>query len=207
LHVGCSDQLVRRVLELIREGHNAIVLINDDVVVPALVKRGKTVEDARTYLPIGCYEPAVDGKEAACTTNLVINLAKPVELVLHDGLDPLRGRQIGPHTGDPQSLADFDAFWEAYKVQLDHLIERSAAAVAEHERHWTRINPSALIASTIEDCLANGRDIGAGGAHYNAVGCVGTGLANAADSLLAIKMAVYDEHRCTMGELVEALDE
>ena len=41
--------------------------MNDVPSVEALVKRGKTLEGARTYLPIGCYEPAVDGKEAGCT--------------------------------------------------------------------------------------------------------------------------------------------
>ena len=53
--------------------------------------------------------------------------------------------------------------------------------------------------------LVRGKDIGQGGAHYNSVGCVGLGLANAADSLLAIKQAVYEEKRLTMTQLLEAL--
>ncbi|MBN1401047.1 MAG: hypothetical protein JXA74_09425 [Anaerolineae bacterium] len=205
LHAGSPPWLARRVLEMIRAGHNAVVLMNDEAAVPALVKRGKRVEDARTYLPIGCYEPAVDGLEAACTTNLVINLVKPVELALNDGVDPLSGRRVGPPTGAPEMFKTFDGLLEAYLIQLDHLLARSREAVAGHERHWTQLNPSPLIAATIDDCLARGLDIGEGGARYNAVGCVGAGLANAADSLLALKHAVYDEGRCTLAELIAAL--
>ena len=202
---GTETACYRRVLDLIRRGHNAIVLMNDDIVVPALQKRGKALEDARCYIAIGCYEPAVDGKEAACTTNLQVNLAKAMELALHDGVDPLSGTRLGPRTGDPRGLLGFDAFLAAYLAQLDHLFERSAAAIAGHERLWSQINPSPLVACTIDDCLARGRDVGEGGCHYNSVGCIGVGLANAVDSLLAIKRAVYQAERYTMDEIIAAL--
>jgi formate C-acetyltransferase len=102
-------------------------------------------------------------------------------------------------------MQSFDAFLQAYLAQLDHVIERSAAAIAAHERAWTAINPSPLIASTIDGCLARGRDVGEGGCTYNAVGCVGAGLANAADSLLAVQQAVFAEARYSMDELLVAL--
>jgi formate C-acetyltransferase len=200
------DRLYRRIADLIRGGHNSFVLMNDEPSVEALVRRGKTVEDARTYLPIGCYEPAVDGKEAGCTMNLVVNLAKGVELALHDGRDALSGEQIGPHTGDPRRFASFEELYVAYRAQMDHILTRTTMYMRDHETTWPRVNPSPLIAGTIDDCLARGKDIGQGGAHYNSAGCVGVGLANAADSLLAIKQTVFDEGRFSMGELVEALD-
>ncbi|HJN16180.1 MAG TPA: pyruvate formate lyase family protein [Armatimonadota bacterium] len=199
------DALYARVADLIRGGTNSCVLMNDEAAVAALVERGKTLKDARSYLPIGCYEPAVDGKEAACTMNLVVNLAKPIELALNSGTDPLSGETVGPRTGDAESIADFEAFFEAYGAQLDHLITISAEAVNAHEREWPRINPSPLIAATIDDCLSVGRDIGEGGARYNAVGCVGTGLANACDALLAIKQIVFDEERLTLAQLRDVL--
>ncbi len=71
-----EDRLYRRVADLIRKGHNSFVLMNDVPAVEAQVQLGIPLEDARLYLPIGCYEPAVDGKETGCTMNIVINLAK-----------------------------------------------------------------------------------------------------------------------------------
>ncbi|MCJ7737009.1 MAG: pyruvate formate lyase family protein, partial [Anaerolineae bacterium] len=200
------DKLIRRVADLIRSGHNAFVLLNDTVAVDALVKRGKTLEDARTYLPIGCYEPAVEGKEVGCTMNLVVNLAKGVELALHDGKDPLSSEQVGPHTGDPRDFAGFDEFFDAYTLQMDTILTRTTDDMAKHEQSWPEVSPSPLIAATIDDCLARGKDIGQGGAHYNSVGCTGVGLANTADSLLAIKRTVFEEGRLTMDALIEALD-
>ena len=204
---GTPDKLYRRVADLIRHGHNSFVLMNDVLSVEALVKRGKTLEDARTYLPIGCYEPAVDGKEAGCTMNLVVNLAKGLELALHNGIDPLSGEQFGPKTGDSRHFSDFERLFEAYTRQMDFLFTRSVEYVRAHELQWPRINPSPLIAATIDDCLARGKDIGQGGARYNSVGCVGVALANACDSLLALKHTVFDDKRYTMDEILDALQD
>lgn len=200
------DKLYRTVADLIRQGHNSFVLMNDVPAVEGLLKRGKTLEDARTYLPIGCYEPAVDGKEAACTMNLTINLAKAVECALYDGVDPLSGVQLGTHSGDPRQFTTFEEMYQAWVTQMDFLLKRSVEYIGAHEREWPRIHPSPFLAGTIDDCLARGKDIGQGGPHYNSVGCVGMGLANTCDALLALKRVVYDERRYTMSEIITALD-
>ncbi|MBT3270030.1 hypothetical protein HN371_22980 [Candidatus Poribacteria bacterium] len=199
------DRVYRRVADLIRRGHNSFVLMNDAPVIEGLVKRGKTLEDARSYLPIGCYEPAVDGKEVGCTMNIVVNLAKAFELALHDGVDPLSGERVGPRTGDPEAFTEFEQLQRAYERQLEFVVTRAVEYVAAHERAWPVINPSPLIAGTIDDCIAEGKDIGEGGARYNSVGCVGVALANTCDALLGVKHAVFDERRFTMRELLDAV--
>ena len=78
--------------------------------------------------------------------------------------------------------------------------------IAAHERQWPSINPSPVLGATIDACLARGRDVGQAGPIYNSVGCVGAELANAADSLLALKRAVYDEGRYTMSEVLGAIE-
>jgi len=196
----------RRVAELIRKGHNSFVLMNDVPAVEAMVRRGKTVEEARCNLPIGCYEPVVDGKEVGCTMNLTLNLAKGVEYALRGGLDVLSGRQVGAATDDPRGFATFDALLDAYETQIAYLLDRYITTIAAYERRWMRINPSPLLAGTLADCLPRGRDVGEAGPVYNSVGCVGAELANACDSLLAIKRVVFDEGRLTMEELLAALD-
>ena len=202
---GSPDRYYRQIAKLIRDGCNAFVLMNDVPAVEALVQRGKTIEDARSYLSIGCYEPAIDGKEAACTMNMPINMAKMLELALHDGMDPLSGEQIGPHTGDPRQFADFQQMFDAFTTQLDSIIARSVDSIGAHERQWPQINPSPLIAGTIDDCLARGKDVGQGGPRYNSVGSIGVALGNTCDSLLAIERTVFDERRFTMAEILEAI--
>jgi formate C-acetyltransferase len=199
------ERLYRLVAELIRTGQHSFVLLNDPVAVEALVKRGKSLEDARVYLPIGCYEPAVEGKEAGCTMNITVNLAKGVELALNDGQDPLSGEQIGPHTGDPRAFDSFDQMWDAYVAQMDYFLEHALAGIQAAERAWPQINPSPMVAGTFEHCIARGKDIGQGGPLYNGVGFVGAALANTCDSLLALRKAVYEEKRFTAQEVLEAL--
>jgi len=200
-----SNKLYRRIAELIQRGYNSIVLMNDVPAVEALVKRGKTREDARFYVPIGCYEPAVEGKEIACTMNITINLAKGVELALHNGRDPLTGEQFGPRTGDARSFVNFEQLWDAYTQQMDYFLESALECIQAAEGQWPQINPSPLLAGTIDDCIDQGKDIGQGGAHYNSVGFVGAALANVCDALLALKQAVYEDKRFTMSEVLDAI--
>jgi pyruvate-formate lyase len=200
-----EERLYRRVADLIRRGHNSFVLINDVPAVDAQVCLGVPLEDARVYLPIGCYEPAVDGKEAGCTMNIVISLAKGVELALNNGEDPLSGALVGVRTGDPRAFTDFELLFAAFTAQMDFLLTRFVEYNCAHERQWSQVHPSPLIAGTISGCLERGKDLGEGGAIYNSVGCVGIGLANASDSLLAIKQVVFGEKKFSMDQLLAAL--
>ena len=202
---GAPDSLFRRVLELIRNGDHSFVLLNDPVAIEALVARGRRPEDARMYLPIGCYEPAIEGKEAGCTMNITVNLPKNLELALNYGKDPVSDTQLGPDTGDPAAFETFEDLWNAYATQLNFFLERSRECIGAAEKVWPRTNPSPLLAGTFESCLDRGKDVGQGGPVYNGVGFVGAGLANAADSLLAVKQAVFDDKRLSMRELVAAL--
>jgi formate C-acetyltransferase len=57
----------------------------------------------------------------------------------------------------------------------------------------------------IQDCIARGLDVTAGGAHYNFSGVQGVQVANVADSLAAVQCAVFNEHWLTAQEMLDAL--
>jgi formate C-acetyltransferase len=57
----------------------------------------------------------------------------------------------------------------------------------------------------IDDCIARGKDVCAGGAHYNMTGCIVAGLPNVVNSLMAIKECVFDQKHITLPELVAVL--
>ncbi len=135
-----------------------------------------------------------------------INLAKAVELALHNGTDPVSGRVLGPRTGEPADMPDYEAFEEAVLSQIDAQVDRATAYVRSFEPYWPSINPSPVLAGTFPDCLASGRDIGQAGPKYNNTGCMGAGLANVADSLLAVRTLVYEERRLSMDSLIAARD-
>ena len=56
---GSSQELLLRAAELTRTGIGLPAYYNDEVIIPALVNRGATIEEARNYNIIGCVEPQV----------------------------------------------------------------------------------------------------------------------------------------------------
>jgi formate C-acetyltransferase len=74
-----------------------------------------------------------------------------------------------------------------------------------YSEEMARRRPTFLQSSMIADCLERGRSQQDGGARYADYGGTPLGIQNTADSLYAIKRAVFDEAFCTADELIEAL--
>ena len=166
----------------------------------------KTLEEAREYLLIGCYEPTIEGREISCNMSIKINLSKGVELALFRGKDLNTGTILGPDTGDPQEFSCYEDFERAYFTQLEAQVRSATSAIKAYEPFWPLINPSPVLAGTFKDCIEKGLDIGGAGPKYNNTGCMGAAMANAADSLMAVKQAVFDEKQCSMTELIRAME-
>jgi formate C-acetyltransferase len=69
------------------------------------------------------------------------------------------------------------------------------------------IYPSPFLSLVIADCIERGLDVTAGGAHYNFSGVQGVQIANVADSMAAIRQAIFTEEWITAQELLTALRE
>jgi formate C-acetyltransferase len=59
----------------------------------------------------------------------------------------------------------------------------------------------------IQGTAESGRDVTEGGARYNSSGLGIVGLADVVDSLAAIKVLAWDQRRCSMDQLLRALDD
>ena len=206
LNKKTPERFRRLIAKCLQGGRTNMVIVNDDESLEAVRMRGASLEDSYEYLLIGCYEPAIEGKEAACNMCVKFNLAKPVELALTNGLDPMNGKRVGIETGDSSTFTTFDEFYDAYEKQLAWQLKNVQKAITDYERRWPYINPEPFISGTFVPCMEKGRDISAGGAKYNNTGSMGGGLANAADSLTAIKRIVFEEKRLTMAELRKMLE-
>lgn len=189
------------IAKCLRDGRTNMVIVNDNETLEAVRKRGVSKADSFEYLLIGCYEPAIEGKEVACNMCVKYNLAKPVELVLFNGWDPMTGEMIGVETGDCEHFRSFEEFYRAYEIQMEKQLRDVQGAINHYEEHWADINPEPFISATFPSCLEKGRDVSQYGPVYNNTGSMGGGLANAADSLMAIKKLVFEDRKYTMAEL------
>ena len=193
LSVLVRDDMPQKFAELyarcIRDGRTGIVSLNYEVVVEGLIRHGRTPEDARNFVPIGCYEPAVAGKEISCSGSSFIYLPAIVLAVLDSGVDH----------------ATFDEFKTACLERIRKVCVTMGEGQVLCDLAWKYVNPVPLLSGTFESCLQKGRDISDAGAVYNTTGCTISYLADAVDSLEAIRRLVYEEKLCTLAELRQIL--
>jgi formate C-acetyltransferase len=182
-------------------------LFNDAAVVRALVDAGHTVEDARDYGVVGCLEPSAQGKTFGSTFAVQFSGIKCLELALANGVDNVFGVPVGPETGDPLAFADFEDVWRAYDAQVEHFMSQMARGMEAMDAAIADLVPSPFASAMIDGPLDKGIDLTRGGAVYNSTGVQLIGFANTADSLYAVKKAVFDDRAVPMAELVRCLSE
>jgi len=207
LHAGTPERLLDRVVDMVADTQGSPFLLNfDENSIAGLRWQGLPEEELWDYAPVGCLENTLQGCDRSGTVDVNLNIAKAVELALHDGKDAATGEQIGPRTGDPRTFATFDQFRAAFEAQLKALLEALITANDIADTGRARFEPTPYVSALVGGCLESGKDITTGGARYNCITVEGISLATAADSLAAVKKLVYDEGSVEMGELVRALD-
>ncbi len=195
--------LLLKAAALTRTGIGLPAYYNDEVIVPSLLSRGLSLEDARDYNIIGCVEPQKAGKTEGWHDAAFYNMCRPLEMVFSNGWD--KGEQIGPQTGRVEDMNTFEEFYDAYKQQQEYNISLLVNADnAIDTAHAVRC-PLPFLSCMVEDCIKRGKSVQEGGAVYNFTGPQGFGVANMADSLYAVKTLVFDQKKVTMTEYKRAL--
>ena len=200
---GTPHEFLIRAAELTRIGIGLPAYYNDEVIIPSLVSRGLTLQDAREYNIIGCVEPQKAGKTEGWHDAAFFNMCRPLELVFTNGMDA--GVQVGLKTGDVGQMDSFEQFYGAYKAQMEYAIQLLVNADNAIDMAHAERCPLPFLSSMVDDCMKRGKTVQEGGAVYNFTGPQGFGVANMADSLYAVKKLVYEEKKLTMKELKRAL--
>jgi formate C-acetyltransferase len=130
-----------------------------------------------------------------------------LEIFMNNGFDPRLDLQLGPQTGKFEEFTSFEAFMEAFKVQLKHFMglaaeEHNILLMAQRD-----LFPDAVHSALMDDAVKVGRDVldrvmpFENGSVLNLVGMI-----NVADSMAAVKKLVFDDKRVSLPELKAALD-
>ncbi|MDR3321609.1 MAG: glycyl radical protein [Synergistaceae bacterium] len=198
------DELLIKAAEVSRVGLGMPAYYNDEVIIPALVSRGLTLEDARDYGIIGCVEPQKGGRTEGWHDAAFFNMAKVLEVTVNNGYD--EGVQVGPRTGDFTSFTTFEQLLNAYRTQMAHFVSLLANADNSVDLAHGERAPLPFVSSMVDDCIGRGRTIQEGGAIYNFTGPQGVAVANVADSLYVLKQLVFDERKYTLAQFKDAID-
>lgn len=189
VHENLPDSMLRHAARCVAAGTNAIVFANDETAYPMFLKHGKRVEDLIDFVPVGCYEPAIMGRELCCSMSATVNLAKVIEYLFKEPTLP-------------QTMEEATA---KYRELLRNVLDETLARTREWEKHWPDINPSPVMSGTMEGCFEKGRDVSHAGTLYNNSGVMCAGIGTVADALAAIGYLVFERKLCTWNELRDIL--
>ncbi|MBQ1210586.1 MAG: glycyl radical protein [Clostridia bacterium] len=200
---GSPHEFLIKAAELTRTGIGLPAYYNDEVIIPQLLAHGETMEEARDYNIIGCVEPQSPHKTEGWHDSAFFNMCRPLELVFGSGVD--NGKQIGPKTPSVESIATFEEFFEAYKTQMEYMIELMVNADNAIDVAHAELCPLPLESALVDDCIANGKPMQEGGARYNYTGPQGFGIANVADALWVLKKLVFEQKKYTLADFRDAM--
>ena len=202
-----SKDLINLCTRYIVKGTNRAQLLSDEAIIKAQMANGVPFKDAVEYACGGCMEVSVQGKTSDYLYTGCQNIPKMLELMVTGGYCLREKKQYDwfGHKGSLASYSDFESFYSDFIDEVSRYVKLTIHRHDIYSEHSEIRRPSYLISSMIDDCMARGRNMHAGGAVYHDYGYSAVGMPNAADGLYAIKVAVFDKKICSAEELIEAM--
>ena len=205
-HKNTPDDFLRAAAHCLATGNGLPALYNDEAVCPALEKQGIPPHDSHLYAMNGCNQIDIQGKSHMGLEDGEVCLLKCLEYALFRGVCQMTGQRLAPDTGDPRQFASYEALWAAFQAQVKYATEKAIDQANRSQRIYAESAPNPLRSCLLEGCIEKGRDYTAGGPLYNHGQILAEGLADAADSLTAIRHFVYDTKEISMDALLSALE-
>ena len=204
IHPNCPPEFLRKVCELVKLGTGFPAIHNDRVGSQMLLAAGLSPEDARDWSNCGCVVPHFR-KIGEWTSAANINMAAAMEYTMNDGYSNINHTLMGL----PTHLANTTSYEEVKQIffqQLSHLIKVAVTGSLICQKVHTEIVPRPYMSLLVDGCLDKGKDLSRGGAKYClALVLTGIGLADTANALAALRKLVFEEHRYTLADFVQAL--
>lgn len=209
IHSATPERFLHAVAETIKEGTGFPKLFFDEEIIPLLLAKGATVEEANDYCICGCTEAKMINRDAVTTGCAWVNLGAVVEMTLRNGrIKAFGDRLIGVETGDPRTFATYQDLWQAFCRQLENVMKHAFVQQYVADTLKGRFIAAPMSSMLHDLSMKAARDMHAGpieGALY--LGYIDTlGFATAIDSLAAMKKLVFEDRKVSMGELLEAID-
>lgn len=209
IHTRAPRRYLFEVAETIKEGSGFPKLINDEEVVPLLLSKGATFEEAYDYAVSGCAEARMPNRDTYTSPCAYINFAAAIEMALYNGKMKKYGDEVlGVETGNPEEFKSFHEFLNAYLIQqknfLKHAFIQQYEIIKLRQEHFA----APLSSSLHKLCLENYKDIHnpkiEGGIDLGYFEFIGYGTV--IDSLVAIKKVIFEDKKISMRELINALE-
>lgn len=184
------ERLLHRIAEVQRLGGGIVSIYNEDIILPALVRFGFSLEEARDFANDGCWEVLIQGKTAF--GYMPFDLLQVLQVAMG-----LEGDEL------PVEPPDFEAVYERFEAALQDKLDQIQAWI-DHTPFCGGA-PATCMSMMVEGCIESGRGYHDRGARYTFLAPHAGGIADVANSLLAIRKIVYEERVLSYSELMHAL--
>lgn len=158
---------------------------NDDVVIPGLLSKGYSPEDAHNYVVAACWEFIISGYGMDIPNITALSFTKVVNNAISKYL---------------VSSETFEILMEHVKSEMSNDLDMITSLLGS-----IYFEPAPFQSLLMNDCIENAKDISLGN-RYNNYGIHGTGISNAIDSLAAVKKFVFEDQSIVAQELIDAID-
>jgi pyruvate-formate lyase len=196
-----NPEYLRMINQDILSGRSTLILVNDDCLIPALVRSGKQLEDARCYISTGCWDIIAEGCENAPTGHY-IGLPRILEMSIHDCPETNNADIVCEKLDDAEN---FEEVYERLFGNIISIIRQSCEMIGRNGKVWPQVAPEPLFSAGMADCLKKRKDYTAGGGRYNPHMLSLVGFANIVDSLLVIRELCFETKHHTLSELLTAV--
>lgn len=188
LNKHTPEKLLKRIAEVQRHGGGIVAVYNEEVVIAALVKFGYPLDEARRFANDGCWEAIIPGK-----SNFIYSP--------QDSLKMLQQALMLDGDKHPE-YTDFESLYAGFCRELRAAVDAHNAGA---DGYCLGGAAPPVVSMLVEGCIEKGRGYWDRGPVYTALAPHIGGIANTANSLLAIKKLVYEEKRLTLNELIDIL--
>ncbi len=166
--------------ELTKAGLGFPQYSNDDIVIKGLEGLGYSHADASNYVTAACWEFIIPGVGADVANIAALSYPGVIDEAVH------------------KHLEECNSFEEFFGKVKDG-IKTECTKITDTVRDlWFVPSPFMKVMMDVPDIAQGGK--------YNNFGVHGTGIATAADSLMAIKKHIFDDKRFTARQLIDAID-
>ena len=195
INKNTDETLLRRVAEVIRFGGGIIAVYNENLVLKSLEDMGYSGREARKFANDGCWEVQIPGK-----TNF--------SYVPFDGLKILQHITLRDYDSGVE-FKSFDDLLSTYKEdlsrQIGEIYKIHIQARVNGDGSFIKNVPCTTVSLFEQACIERGLSYQEGGTVYTVISPHFGGLPDVANSLYAIKKAVFDDKAFSFSEFMNIL--
>ncbi|MFB3879822.1 MAG: pyruvate formate lyase family protein [Armatimonadota bacterium] len=186
---GIDEEFWTAAVELMRD-RLPVFPYNDAAIIPALIRNGIPLEQARDYAHCACMHCFLPG-HGLPPLDEQHNGPRMLLLAMNAGRDLLTGDLVAAATPEPEALPTFDDLFAAFRAQLRASL---SSALAQHASSWREPAGYPLLVHGLFDPT---------GDRFVEQRLIG--LATTVDSLLAIERLVYRDRALTLRQFASIL--